>query len=405
MKIAAALASLLLVSGACMPMVGTMDARGGSAPIVPGVAGTDRGHPSQAYGAHDPMRVQIWLDGNRDLVQRGERVRLNLRTTRDAYVTVIHVDTDGVLDFVYPYNPWESHHLRGGRVHQLAPGRTTGAWTVRGNPGIGYFYVIASPVPLDFRSFQQPVGSRWDFSRFGRMVRGDPFMALEAITEMLVPRGMMRGVAVDVYSYHVGSRYPYPSYACYDPMIGARGGGLAWYYTSCNRLDTMLRRHPGYYDTRRFRGDRTAYVRELARLMPTHEYKEPGRAAGQQTPVAPGRARPTQPAGTRPATPATRQPQARPEAQPQRPQQTRPQPPQETRPRPQAEEARPQPRQRPRLERRPPRQQQEGRGQPSPPPSTTPSAEPSREEARPQRARPRPPPPPEPENRGDRTEA
>jgi hypothetical protein len=419
MKTVAALLSLLLVA-ACMPMPGGVDGRGTPAPILAGGHGADYSHPLQARGVHDPMRVQIWVDGNRDLLQRGDRVRLNLRTTRDAYVAVIHVDTDGVLDFVHPYNPWESHHLRGGRVHQLAPGRAAGTWTVRGNPGIGYFYVIASPVPLDFRGFQQPVGSRWDFSRMGRMVRGDPFLALDAITEMLVPRGMMRSVAVDVYSYHVGSRYPYPSYACYDPMIGPRGGGMGWYYTSCNRLDYLVGRHPYYYDTHRFRGDRRVYVRDLARVIPAHEFKEPGRAAGQPTPVPPGQARPTQPAGTRPVAPTTgQQPQRPQQARPQAPQQTRPQP--ETRPRPQAEETRPQPRQRPqaeearrqtrqrpRLERRPPPQQREERGRPAPPPSTRSSGESGSGsgEARPRPTRTRPAPPArERGNRGNDEEA
>jgi hypothetical protein len=189
--------------------------RGGLRPSAPG-AGRPRSHasadlggrqsgpaaarrPSAAQPAHDPRRLR-GRDPRRH--RRGAGFRASVQPLGE------------------PSPAWRA-------VHQLAPGRAAGTWTVRGNPGIGYFYVIASPVPLDFRGFQQPVGSRWDFSRVGRMVRGDPFLALDAITEMLVPRGMMRSVAVDVYSYHVGSRYPYPSYACYDPMIGPRGGGWA----------------------------------------------------------------------------------------------------------------------------------------------------------------------------------
>ncbi|HLM68020.1 MAG TPA: hypothetical protein VK358_10860, partial [Longimicrobium sp.] len=38
-------------------------------------------------------RVSVWLDGSRDLYRPGERIRARVRSDRDGYLAVFHIDT------------------------------------------------------------------------------------------------------------------------------------------------------------------------------------------------------------------------------------------------------------------------------------------------------------------------
>src|SRR5690606_37902056 len=118
--------------------------------------------------------------------------------------------------------------------------------------------------PLDFRYFQGGVGSSWDWGYAGRSVYGDPFLALEQITRLLVPGWPYAQYAQDYYGYHVDGIHRYPSYACSDRYYDY-GWGLNPGYGSCSRLDFFLRDNPYYYDTRRYAGDRRGYLRQYDR--------------------------------------------------------------------------------------------------------------------------------------------
>jgi hypothetical protein len=266
-----------------------------------------------------PVRARLLVDGERDLYRSGDRLRVRFSTSEDAHVALIHIDPDGRLEFLFPYTPWESDWVRGGRSYSLPRSYSTGL-QVHGRPGIGYLYLIASPVPLDYRHFSRGRGGPWDWSYAGRMVTGDPFWAMEQITRLLVPGYAPH--ASDYYSYYVGARHRYPGYACSDSFRGTRGGwGWSSGYGSCSRLDLFLRQHPYYYDTRLYRGDRRGYLTRTYGSPPEqHRFKEPALGANPRAQEQPRRA-PEQPRrdAERATTPADR-PQARPPAagQPER---------------------------------------------------------------------------------------
>jgi hypothetical protein len=221
------------------------------------------------------IRARLWVDGDRDQYRAGERLRVRFSTSEDAHVALIHVDPDGRMEFLFPSSPWESDLVRGGRSHSLPRAYQSGL-AVRGRPGIGYLYLIASPAPLDYRHFSRGRGSPWDWSYGGQMVRGDPFWAMEQISRLLVPE--YAPYATDYYSYHVGGRHQYPSYACADRYGAVRGGwGWSSSYGPCSRLDLFLRQHPYYYDARRYRGDRRGYLTRTYGRPPAvqHRFKEP----------------------------------------------------------------------------------------------------------------------------------
>jgi hypothetical protein len=310
--------------------------------------------PVQLGGAY-PIRARVWVENDRDYYRSGDRLQVRFTTSSDAYVAVIHIDSQGYLDFLYPANPWDDEYVQGGRVYSLPRGFGNGA-IVRGSRGIGYLYIIASPVPLDYRAFRHGGSYGWDWSYAGRDVRGDPFWAFEQLTRLLVPDYGYVPYATDYYSYYVGGYSRYPAYACADGW-SRRGWGWSPYADSCSRLDLFLRRNPYYFDARRYRGDRRVYFRtypDYNRPVERHRYKEdpsaPPRSSAtarprydapppRESPRAEDPARPAERSGGRASEP--QRPAARP-AERQKPESA---PPRQEEPRP-AER-------RPTLERRP----------------------------------------------------
>lgn len=341
-------------------------------PSGPMVVGTWSTQGARGWGARVAPDVRLWLENDREVFQSGERMMIRFRTSGDAYVAVLHVDTDGEVSLVFPESEWDDAFVRGGRIYALPRGRSDGYWTVRSRSGIGYFHVVASAEPLNLREFARFSGIRGGPFN-GRYVRGDPFYAIESLTRLLVG-SPYAPYAVDTYSYSVGGRYRYPSYACsdaYQSSIWDWGS----YYGSCDRVLGLLRREPYYYDTRRHRRDRDRYFREWAE-QPRHEYKAPAADSRGREPArgvvppsygAPGygTARPAPERDTRGSAP-------------QQPRVTRPEPQQAPASRPESQ--RPES-QRPRLERRPeesrPPTRPEPRAEPRPEPRAEPKKEPS----------------------------
>jgi hypothetical protein len=280
---------------------------------------------SPGYRGEVP-RARVWLDDRRDYYRRGDRLRILFSTSEDAYVAVVHIDPDGNLDFLYPDSPLDRDYVRGGETYSL-PRRGFGGELVRGSSGVGYLYIIASPVPLDYGYFHGRGGYGWDWSYAGRQVYGDPFWALEQITRTLLPDYGYVPYGSDYASYYVGGRVRYPAYAC-GRSLSIRSGGVgfrtSWgynpYYDSCDRLDIFLRNNPYYFDPYRYRGDRRVIYRGYGSWEPRHGYKaspDAGRRAVPRSPAAEppryrgaedGGAQPRQPQPAEPQQPAARRP-------------------------------------------------------------------------------------------------
>jgi hypothetical protein len=353
-----ALVGVLAAAGLVAPRAGADD--------MPGLRNADLAPPAAAvlapFAAQVPP-VRIWVDEGLDLFYPGDRVELRFRTSEDAYVAVLHVDTDGVVDLLYPSSRWDDEFVYGRRTYAVPLSGRSGPLVVSRNPGIGYFYIIASHVPLDLGMLYGGRGLQpLDGWGPGRALRGDPFWALDRITRHLVRDARLGSYATDVYSYHVGGRHRYPSYACYDRYSRFDSGvGYPW-YASCDDLQRLLGHHPYYYDTRRFRGDREVYRRDLDRLAPQHGFKErpdapvrwaepraaPSESRGRGiTPVAPARTDraepPREPVREEPAraVPARQRPTLERRAEPREERDPAPARPRDERPRDEQPRARP----------------------------------------------------------------
>ncbi len=246
--------------------------------LVAAVAGSGalEGNVAQAQGA------RIWLNNSADYLRRGDRLDIRFSVPDDSYVAIVHIDPAGELDFLFPSSPSRSEFVRAGRVHSLA-GLGSASRVARGGDGIGYLYIIASPYRLDFSYFRGP-GAGWSWASAGRLVHGDPFLAFDQVTRLIVPRWPTAVFAADYFSYYVGGYRAFPVYACSDR---SRGHGWGWtpMYGSCQQQNRFLTRYPHYYDTRRYGGDRRAVLRQYEHLYPAHRYKEPAGSWVREVPT------------------------------------------------------------------------------------------------------------------------
>ena len=226
-----------------------------------------------------PLEARVWLDrGEEPVLQRGERARIYYRVSESAFVGIFHVDTNGAVHMVFPSSPQENHYARGGRDYRvLFPGSSY--WYVDDDPGMGYFFIVASPEPFEFRDFgYSHFAGGWDLSLVGRQVYGDPYLAMDDYVATLIPDWEYVGYGLDFTSYHVEHHYDYPRFLCYDCH------GFQPYYSwnpyaySCTSYRVVIYNDPYYYPATRYRGTRVVYV-QPQRGVAHFEFKE--RADGE----------------------------------------------------------------------------------------------------------------------------
>src|SRR5688500_7028488 len=75
--------------------------------------------PLEALAASAQQGVQVWMDGYRDVYRPGERMSVRVRTQRDGYLAVFHIDTNGDVDIIYPRSEHDDGWVEGGRSMRL----------------------------------------------------------------------------------------------------------------------------------------------------------------------------------------------------------------------------------------------------------------------------------------------
>ncbi len=244
-------------------------------------------HPQGAGGALsaavqqiEPLEVRLWFDrGEEPLLDRGDRVRVYYRLSSSAFVAIFQIDTDGLVRMVYPRSPADNYYVHGNRDYRLVYPRSS-TWYVEDQPGVGYFFAVASPTPFDFSSFEYSYGeSRWDLTTVGYQVYSDPFVAMDEYVAELIPDWEVAEYALDFTTYHVGQRHDYPRFLCYD-CHGYRPY-YSWnpYLYTCSSFRIVIYNDPYYYPLYRYHGSRVVYPRPLAPGQPRFVFKE--RAVGE----------------------------------------------------------------------------------------------------------------------------
>ena len=213
---------------------------------------------------HDTPGVRLWISGD-DLVRRGDRVRLFYRTERDAYITVLRVDTDGRVRVLFPRSPEEDNYAYGGETYSVVDGGHGEAFVVDDDPGQGFLFAAASDAPFDYHSMLVD-GDHWDPQLdVGARVHGDPLSSLEELVQGMLPEGYT-DFDTHLVPYYVDQRYQYPRFVCYDCHAYTPYASWDPYYAWCPQYQLVVWTDPFYYypsywyPTWYYGGSRVVYV-------------------------------------------------------------------------------------------------------------------------------------------------
>ncbi len=225
-----------------------------------GLVTTPSGAPPVAPVSVDYRpRVEVWTDRGDSPYARGQRARVHFRADRDAYVTILRVDTDGRVRVLFPREPWEDNFARGGRDYEVEGGSDRDAFYVDDYPGVGYVFGIAAADPFVYDRIQSR--DHWDYRTIadGR-VRGDPYVALTDLAERLVPDGYADW-DYDIVPYYVQQHYDYPRFLCYDCHSYVSYPYWSPYDYTCVRFRIVVYDDPYYYPYRYYGGTRVVFAR------------------------------------------------------------------------------------------------------------------------------------------------
>lgn len=197
----------------------------------------------------DRPRINVWLN-REDTYGRGDDARVYFKSDRDAYVTVLRIDTDGRIRVLFPIDPWEDNWARGGRTFEVLGRDRDEAFRVDDYPGVGYIFAIASTDPFNYDDIVR--GDHWDYRTIsdGR-VRGDPYVAVSDLADRIARDGEYD---YDVSEYYVERHYDYPRFLCYDCHTYASWRYWDPYDSYCSRFRIVIYDDWYYYPYRSRRG-------------------------------------------------------------------------------------------------------------------------------------------------------
>src|SRR5690348_12382411 len=225
-----------------------------------GLATTPSGAPPAAPVTADYRpRVEVWTDRGDSPYTRGQTARVHFRADRDAYVTILRVDTDGRVRVLFPREPWEDNFARSGREYEVEGGSDRDAFYVDDYPGVGYVFGIAAADPFVYDRIQSQ--DHWDYRTIGDgRVRGDPYVALTNLAERMVPDGYADW-DYDIVPYYVQQHYDYPRFLCYDCHSYVSYPYWSPYDYTCVRFRIVVYDDPYYYPYRYYGGTRVVFTR------------------------------------------------------------------------------------------------------------------------------------------------
>jgi hypothetical protein len=226
------------------------------------------GHPARAAsGAPKPPGVRLWTKQG-EAYRQADRVQVFFSTERDAYVTVLRVDTDGRVRVLFPAEPGDSNFARGGETYTVAGPDHRDAFIVDDPPGVGYIFAVASRDPFAYDAFTE--NDHWSLeaiasSSDGR-IQDDPNASLQNLVQQI----MLEGYAdydTQLLRYDVDQRPDSSSIALAPPLVaeqpapaasGARQSPGVFLWTNHGEVYQQSERVQVF-----FRTDRDAYVTVL----------------------------------------------------------------------------------------------------------------------------------------------
>jgi len=213
--------------------------------------------------------LRLWTN-HEDPYRQGEAARVYLQVDRDAFVTVVRVDTDGRMRILFPAEPWGENRARGGRSFEVVGPVGEPTFEVDDDPGLGYLFAVASTEPFNYDAFT--ARDRWDYrSVEDGWVRGDPYVALTDFAAQIAGGSQYD---YDLTPYSVDHVYTYPRFLCYDCHSHLSYSAWDPYTTFCTRFRLVVYDDPFYYPYSHY-GRNVVMARPL-RPGPRFVFKDPG---------------------------------------------------------------------------------------------------------------------------------
>ncbi|MBN2184232.1 MAG: DUF4384 domain-containing protein [Candidatus Krumholzibacteriota bacterium] len=160
--------------------------------------------------------VSIRLVGGKGSVLReGRDINLTFRTSRDAYVIIYNIDSEGLVQLLYPENG-KLLKTKGEEVYFL-PDKDKGlSWEVRGETGIEYIHAIAvtNGDRINIEELQYLAANRDLQGGEQLRVDIDPYLAFNMIDELLIADADNIAPASDFTYFFINQEVDYPRYLC-----------------------------------------------------------------------------------------------------------------------------------------------------------------------------------------------
>jgi hypothetical protein len=232
---------------------------------------------AQAPVEGSALETRVWLDrGDEPVLRRGETVRVYYRAAQDAYAAIFRIDTDGRVSMIFPQTPSSDTRVDAGRDYRLVLPNSP-VWRVNDDPGVGYFFMVASPEPLDFSAFPFDPAFGWDLGAVGAVVYEDPYLAIDAYVAELIPDWDVAPYALDFVTYSVGDTYTYPRFLCYDCHEARPYASWNPYDLPCTTVRVVIWDDPYFYPYYRYSGSNVVVAR---RVVTQPRYAVAARAPG-----------------------------------------------------------------------------------------------------------------------------
>jgi len=227
--------------------------------------------------AVDSLETRVWLDrGDEPVVELGDEIRIYYRTSADAYAAIFRIDTDGTVSLIFPQHPDADSFVGGERDYRLVL-RDAPRWRVDDDPGVGYFFMVASDSPPDLSQFGFDAVDGWDLSGVGEAVYEDPYIAIDEYVATILPDWDIVPYALDFLTYNVGEDNDFPRFLCYDCHCFQSYSNWNPYAYSCSSYQVVIWDDPYFYPRYRYSGTRVVVARPP---IPRPRYGMTARVAG-----------------------------------------------------------------------------------------------------------------------------
>ena len=90
--------------------------------------------------------------GDFSTYSNGERMVISYRTSKDCYMTIYSIETDGSVHLVFPNKFYKDNFIKGGVIYTIPSEKDFWEYVMEGSPGLESLMAIASenPIELEF---------------------------------------------------------------------------------------------------------------------------------------------------------------------------------------------------------------------------------------------------------------